>query len=651
MNFNRGIQNPQAQAQHQRFFATRGHELLPIRREIIRGEEPTVSVKPTQPGAFIEPPPIPYASMTWPMLSTASVNPMLPTTAFNPLMMATAATSHLMQLSPLLACTSEHSLMMSPVLVSAAEQSQLLMPGTNGIPMFPNMMSPPLSLDMAPGVSSIALPDQIYNPALSPVLSSWSESESTQRKLCYLRVDEFRALQTLVREHGENWNALGRIMGVRAGDLAKNWPGYSVDTNITSSWTKPEIEILKMCRSLGIPCRTTAKIIATKLPLQVRRKTIKKRLISASKDDDKLEPIDSDGEGEDEDEGGYDSDRNSPARPEEIYEAQEGDDDIVWSTGHKSTDYKPQLLMPTTNSAIVSDHVERLFCTLGQVDWAMVSQMTRLPVQFCLEINTYNVGKKPWTYDASTFRWSLADELKAFIDRFYPAPASINFLAVSNFFWICLPNCIEMYELLCGHFEWTPAALGQAARLTAQDWSAARIARQLSPTMGARRVTEELERLNLRKPEIQIPAGIDARHVRAIRAVVNDLLSDFRAAASADVSYILERARAECPDLDASKANRCTLAVLSTHPPFASRRTLSSARRASRANSVVENVSPIGRTGCRWTKQEIELLVQYATSTKSTKNWKYFANLLGTKTPVQCTNKYRAMRKLHLIPN
>ncbi|KAJ2833774.1 hypothetical protein J3B01_004255 [Coemansia erecta] len=576
MNFNRGIQNPQAQAQHQRFFATRGQELLPIRREVIRGEEPTVSAKPTRPGAFIESPPIPYASMTWPMLSTTPVNSMLPTTAFNPLMMATAATSHLLQLSPLLACTSEHSLMMSPVLVSAAEQPQLLMPGTNGIPMFPNMMGPPLSLDMAPNVSSIALPDQIYNPALSPVPSSLSESDATQRKLCYLRVDEFRALQTLVREHGENWNALGRIMGVRAGDLAKNWPGYSVDTNITSSWTKPEIEILKLCRSLGIPCRTTAKIIATKLPLQ--------------------------------------------------------------------------LPMPTANSAIVSDHVERLFYTLGQVDWAMVSQMTRLPLQFCLEMNTYNVGKTPWTYDAATFLWSQADALKAFIDQFYPAPASINFLAVSNFFWICLPNCIEMYELLCGHFEWTPAALGQAARLSAQGWSSTRIARQLSPTMGARRVTEELEKLHLRKPEIQIPAGIDPRHVRAIRAVVAELLADFSAAASADVPHILERARAACLDLDATKADCCTLAVLSTHPPFASRRTLSSARRASRANSVAENTSPVGRTGCRWSKQETELLVQYANSTKTTKNWKYFANLLGTKTPVQCTNKYRAMRKLRNIP-
>ncbi|KAJ2190899.1 hypothetical protein IW139_004992, partial [Coemansia sp. RSA 353] len=621
---------------------------------VIRGEEPTVSAKPTRPGAFIESPPIPYASMTWPMLSTTPVNSMLPTTAFNPLMMATAATSHLLQLSPLLACTSEHSLMMSPVLVSAAEQPQLLMPGTNGIPMFPNMMGPPLSLDMAPNVSSIALPDQIYNPALSPVPSSLSESDATQRKLCYLRVDEFRALQTLVREHGENWNALGRIMGVRAGDLAKNWPGYSVDTNITSSWTKPEIEILKLCRSLGIPCRTTAKIIATKLPLQVRRKTIKKRLISASKDDEKLEPVDSDGEGEgeDEDEGGNDSDRNSPPQPEENDEAQEGDDDddIVWNTGHKSADYKPQLPMPTANSAIVSDHVERLFYTLGQVDWAMVSQMTRLPLQFCLEMNTYNVGKTPWTYDAATFLWSQADALKAFIDQFYPAPASINFLAVSNFFWICLPNCIEMYELLCGHFEWTPAALGQAARLSAQGWSSTRIARQLSPTMGARRVTEELEKLHLRKPEIQIPAGIDPRHVRAIRAVVAELLADFSAAASADVPHILERARAACLDLDATKADCCTLAVLSTHPPFASRRTLSSARRASRANSVAENTSPVGRTGCRWSKQETELLVQYANSTKTTKNWKYFANLLGTKTPVQCTNKYRAMRKLRNIP-
>ncbi|KAJ2161023.1 hypothetical protein GGF46_001825 [Coemansia sp. RSA 552] len=95
------------------------------------------------------------------------------------------------------------------------------------------------------------------------------------KSLAYLNADEFETLQELVRTHGEDWELLGRLMHIRPVDLAKNWPGYSPDTVITRPWTTPETVILDICRNTGIDCRTTAKIIGTKLPLQCRRKTIK----------------------------------------------------------------------------------------------------------------------------------------------------------------------------------------------------------------------------------------------------------------------------------------------------------------------------------------------------------------------------------------
>ncbi|KAJ2743221.1 hypothetical protein GGI20_003905 [Coemansia sp. BCRC 34301] len=97
-----------------------------------------------------------------------------------------------------------------------------------------------------------------------------------QTKLAYLNVDQFKQLQRLVLEYGdENWDLLGELMMVRAGDLQKNWVGYSVHTVITRVWTREEIEVLALCRAIGVCCRTTAKLIGTKLPLQCRRKTVK----------------------------------------------------------------------------------------------------------------------------------------------------------------------------------------------------------------------------------------------------------------------------------------------------------------------------------------------------------------------------------------
>ncbi|KAJ2553878.1 hypothetical protein GGH95_005606, partial [Coemansia sp. RSA 1836] len=106
--------------------------------------------------------------------------------------------------------------------------------------------------------------------------SSSAAFSSRLAKLAYLNVDQFKQLQRLVSEYGQsNWDLLGELMEVRPGDLQKNWLGYSVATVITRPWSRAEIEVLALCRAIGVCCRTTAKLIGTKLPLQCRRKTIK----------------------------------------------------------------------------------------------------------------------------------------------------------------------------------------------------------------------------------------------------------------------------------------------------------------------------------------------------------------------------------------
>ncbi|KAJ2460480.1 hypothetical protein GGI02_005752, partial [Coemansia sp. RSA 2322] len=109
-----------------------------------------------------------------------------------------------------------------------------------------------------------------------------SISNSRQVRLAYLNVDQFKQLQRLIMLHGENdWDYLSGEMDIRAGDLKKNWVGYTTSTVITRTWSAEEIEMLAVCRAISISCRTTAKLIGTKLPLQCRRKTIKPAFLVA----------------------------------------------------------------------------------------------------------------------------------------------------------------------------------------------------------------------------------------------------------------------------------------------------------------------------------------------------------------------------------
>ncbi|KAJ2850266.1 hypothetical protein IWW36_002014 [Coemansia brasiliensis] len=705
--------NPQAHPQHQRFFATRGPELLPIQREVIHADNP-FSFKTKEPAALIPPPTglsdIATASnaaiapsraqpsLSWPMLSASNINSLMmaatssqnqqissPETFTIPMQLQTLLMSNMATMPMVSDFTNTLALGLEPIDNSAHSQQQ---PASTAMSS-PSPLHPPLlplqnellSVPSEQPYSSICSLTQGLNSTSKPLLGNKHDQKppQKQRKLCYLKVHEFRMLQSLVREHGENWEKIGMLMGVRPGDLAKNWPGYSVDTLITSDWTKSEMQILALCRNLRIPCRATAKIIGTKLPLQCRSKTLKRcstKQLSAkakSKADDDFE--DDGCESDASDASSVKSFSSSPvlkptqanqAAGSELGAAATGSDDIPWDTGHGEASYEPRLLMPTADSAIVTDKVKKCIEEHGKVDWRAISFETGFPLKYCLEMNMYNADKAQWVYSVQTFKWEQAEALKAFITQFYPAPTPIDFLAVSNFFWINLPSCIEMYEMLRGAFEWTASDLGYASQLATQGWEFDQIARQLSPTMGGKRVSVALQQCKVREPEIQIPVEVDDQCKTQIRLIVEQQLQQHQTDINSngvDVLLMLEKARKACSNLPSPTADRCTLAILTTFPQFSTRSNNGINSRARSNTLPKQSLNPLydpphsppppasmsilgaKRISGRWTLQETKLLIQYAQSTKTTKNWKYFANLLGTKTPSQCNNKYRAMRK------
>ncbi|KAJ2450655.1 hypothetical protein EV183_004155 [Coemansia sp. RSA 2336] len=685
--FNRNSQaNPQAHSRHQRFFGTRGPELLPIQREVIHADDP-FAFKAKEPAPVSQSlsvanastvPPCAQPSLSWPMFSASNINSLMmaPTTQQPSAMSSpesfsmqpqTLLMSNLVSIPMPTDFINSLALALEPIGNSPpGRQQQQQQPASA-------MSSPSLHPPLLPLQNTLLpVPSEPYNTFTKPLLSSSGSTSQNPpqklRKLCYLKVHEFRMLQNLIREHGEDWDKVGMLMGVRPGDLAKNWPGYSVDTLITSDWTKSEMQILALCRNLRIPCRATAKIIGTKLPLQCRSKTLKRcstKQLSAKINAD-----------ESEDDECYENDDGSDASSVKslspvLKNAQisriassdinAGSDDIQWDTGHGEASYEPRLLMPTADSAIVTDKVKTCIEEHGKVDWRSISLETGFPLKYCLEMNMYNADKMPWVYDAQTFKWEQAEALRVFITQFYPAPTPIDFLAVSNFFWINLPSCIEMYEMLRGAFEWTASDLGYASQLATQGWELDRIARQLSPTMGGKRVFAALQQCRVREPEIQIPVQADEQSQSQIRQIVEQQLQQTDINSNGvDVLLMLEKARKACCHLPTPTADRCTLAILTTFPQF-STRSNNGIHKRGRSNTLPrqsqgllcdppQSPPPMSFLGAkrisgRWTPQETKLLVQYAQSTKTTKNWKYFANLLGTKTPSQCNNKYRAMRK------
>ncbi|KAJ1720319.1 hypothetical protein LPJ61_006181, partial [Coemansia biformis] len=458
------------------------------------------------------------------------------------------------------------------------------------------------------------------------------------RTINYLNRDEFIQLQELVSAHGEDWECVGELMGIRPRDLAKNWVGYSVDTQITKAWTHEEMVLLYLCRTLGIDCRRTAKIIHTKLPLQCRRKTLKRPVLSYEVPTPATDMgIDSAGsDGEDETSGGGDCTGGDVDGM--------GGSDIEWGTGHDDDNFFRSIPMPTANSTCVTQAVEEYYRAHGHVDWAAVSAQTGHAVVECLEQSRFNEGKPRWTYNCESFSWEQAQALHSFIVQFYPAPTPIDFAAVSNLLWVHLPDCMLMYRMLRGEFEWTPESQRLASQLATEGLPNAEIARRLSPTMGGHRVMEALRRSGAREPLAMVPPRVDAASLARIREVV---ATRFRPDAP-DVHHVLDSACRALPTLRWRRVYESTLIVLSQHPYYAScqgarPRRQPPARPADSQQPL--RASPAAAAPGRWTDEETQLLVRYVQTTRTARNWKYFAKYLGTKTKDQCTTKYRNLQR------
>ncbi|KAJ1720054.1 hypothetical protein LPJ53_005269 [Coemansia erecta] len=706
--------NPTEQQQHfQRFFANRSFELLPIQRELISGSHSLGTSKPsgssgsgnsggsgsgTGGDASSAVGHAPLITSFWPVIGSpaamnggliANLQPTLPQTTglISPWPLAVPEPYP----SALLFTYSQQNAVLAAT--SAAAECSTAIPGLSAMVPIPSMtcserpqsrtdtslvpmfspFNPPLSLSpqMLTSEASECFTAPISPPTIDSVLvqqpaaaiaprpfaerRAGSAKSAASSKLVlderehqtYINIDQFFELQRFIRLHGEDWNKLGQLMNMRGSDLSACWNGYTVDSVVTREWTKGEMEILGLCRELGIPCRLSSKIIGSKLPLQCRRKILKKDKIDMHAVYEHLYPGQTHGQ-----------------QHQNQHEHQQSAEALSWTTGHVNILHRTRTPVSTPENDLVTKVVEKMQPqTAGVVDWAAVSQKTGVALKQCLEGNRFDEGKRSWMYTAENFDWGMAERMRSFIMASYPAPVPIDFVAVSNFLWTDKTDCISMYGLLCGRYEWTPAVLSTISELVTLGWTDDQIARHLSPTMTGSRIAHTRLMFHAQAQAYasvygspQIPAEMDAPGLARIQQLVDHYAGD----RAIDIVKLLELIRGSLPAHDRALVDRCALITISAHTTCANKM-IRRAHRKPKAKAKAEKsaakhvaAGPLGFSdpafySAKWTDKEIDMLIQYARANGPERNWRHFADIIGTKTPAQCSNKYRSLRRYHKI--
>ncbi|KAJ2254565.1 hypothetical protein GGI13_002083, partial [Coemansia sp. RSA 455] len=171
------------------------------------------------------------------------------------------------------------------------------------------------------------------------------------------------------------------------------------------------------------------------------------------------------------------------------------------------------------HKSLVTSEVQRQRESSGVVDWSQVSHATGLGIGECYENSQYDIGKTTWNYGPDPFSQSLANRMTSFIEQHYPAPATVNYRAVSNYMWVAMDDCIRIHGMLRTKFRWTKAKCEQAAALRAQGLTYNEVALRLSPTLSQKAVRSALRKYSTPK---QVLEPISADELQDISRLVDE---------------------------------------------------------------------------------------------------------------------------------
>ncbi|KAJ2894671.1 hypothetical protein GGI21_005254 [Coemansia aciculifera] len=138
------------------------------------------------------------------------------------------------------------------------------------------------------------------------------------------------------------------------------------------------------------------------------------------------------------------------------------------------------------------------------------------------------------------------------------------------------------------------------------------------------------------------------------------------------VRHILELAYKALPQYSEQAVSMCMLALLGSHPDYEAGQqpprslhasppfhTPESAKRdekpspaaidATTADEPLAAAPATTDDGSRWSDHEMNILLDYVAQNPGKKSWIALASTISAKTPTQCCNKYRALRRYKKI--
>ncbi|KAJ2750415.1 hypothetical protein GGI19_005120 [Coemansia pectinata] len=479
-----------------------------------------------------------------------------------------------------------------------------------------------------------------------------------------LRLDQIARLRELVAEYGEDWDRIGEALGVLPSRAQHNWIKYGGNVDDHSAWSVDEIRQLQRLVESGVKSQEAAQLMVIKphWACEVKARTVKssakqKRgdalsgLSWAAADDETLLKM-VDGPG-----------ANTTARWEQV-----GKDlgrtvaacRARFSVLNRSRSAK-QLI--DNRKPLVSSVVQGQLELNGAVDWLQVSQSTGLGLRECLELSQYDVGKASWQYDPDSFSQSMADRMAGFIKEHYPAPALVNYRAVSNFMWVYMDDCVRIHDMLQGKFKWTEAGYERAAALKAQGLTFKEVAQHLSPSLTLRSIANALGRYSSPK-RVREPISVDRLEeinrlvdeyagkftvIEIVNKIRTTLNLDYRCNYHSKICwrmsvhpyYLAKSRNIDYNDVANRIATGQTTATLAAKELDIPLPTLVSKVR--NVNSKL--YSP------KWTEEEIRRLVDYVQTCDSKPDMVFFSRLIGTKSSMQCNTKVFHLRRKGILPS
>ncbi|KAJ2012688.1 hypothetical protein GGI14_005717 [Coemansia sp. S680] len=292
---------------------------------------------------------------------------------------------------------------------------------------------------------------------------------------------------------------------------------------------------------------------------------------------------------------------------------------------------------------LVTSEVQRQCESSGVVDWSQVSQATGLSMHECLELSQYDVGKTSWDYGLDSFSHNMVDCMTSFIEEYYPAPASVNYRAVSNFMWVAMNDCTRIHDETRDRFEWTNADFERATVLRAQGLTFKEVAQQLSPALTQDDVFNALKNYTSHK---QVLEPISVGESSEIARLVDEYAGKY------PVTEIVDRI---CSQLNIDNRHDCYSLIstrIAVHPHYQTKlRDIDYndlASRISTGQTTVKHAAKeldVPRAALNgylrslykkqlplsWTEEETPKLVDYMKYCDFRPDFVYFSKVIGTK--------------------